>query len=101
LYTLTLCYRSLQEGFALKEVHNPDYTWKSPWPTSLGAWGLVAHRAAISETHTDGEGLATHVRVIIGRKLWFVALEEKMPGENGWQIDVPWQVVDLKPQDDL
>jgi hypothetical protein len=70
-------------------------------PSSLFGWALVAHKAAISDTHVDGEGLATHVRVHIGRKLWFIAVEEQDPGLDGWSADVNWQILDLKAQDDL
>jgi hypothetical protein len=71
------------------------------WPTLLLRWALVAHKAAISDIHVDGEGLATHVQIILGRKLWFVVIEERFPTANGWERNVDWQVLDLKPGDDL
>jgi hypothetical protein len=51
----------------------------------------------------DGEGLATHVRPILGSKLWFIAVEEdQIPTrEHGWPVDVRWQVIYLNTQDDL
>jgi hypothetical protein len=94
-------YRFLQDGFSAANIHTPNFSWRTPWPHSLFSWALIASKAAISDTHVDGEGLATFIRCILGEKLWCVALDDKPPGENGWPLQTPWQIVHLKAQDDL
>jgi hypothetical protein len=94
-------FRSLQDGLEYSDIHDPKFSWRTSVPSSLFGWALIAHKAAISDTHVDGEGLCTHIRIHLGRKLWFVGLEEESPNLQGWSSEIKWQVLDLKPGDDL
>jgi hypothetical protein len=78
-----------------------DAVWYTPWPARHLCWGLLGNKGTITQNHMDACGTCTHVRVILGSKLWFIALDEKLPDTNGFSNNVSWQQIFLQPGDDL
>jgi hypothetical protein len=101
--------RDLQEGFQYFESFGPDH-WKTPFPKAAFKWALMASEGAISQTHMDAGGFATHIQVQLGSKLWFILQNLACPSvQDGWVEDgkndsgeeLVWHVVVLQPGDDL
>ncbi len=61
------------DRFPCLQTHNrPGYAFATSMPHTDFRWALLASQGAISDTHLDAGGLATFVRVLLGRKLWFI-----------------------------
>jgi len=57
----------------------------------------------MSDCHVDASGLATFVRIILGRKLWLIATEDDVIKSEVFTnyVDMKWRAVVLGPQDEL
>ncbi|KLO05144.1 hypothetical protein SCHPADRAFT_947151 [Schizopora paradoxa] len=83
---------------------DPEFTFKTPWNRHPYAWALAAHGSAVSTTHIDPAGFLTHIRVILGMKIWFVATNAvtPLPRASGFhESDFSWEAVVLRPDDDF
>lgn len=74
-------------------------------PCSGLKWVLSGDRHTQSDGHIDAGGLATAIIVILGIKIWLVALgsQDEMPiGADGWNIKkMRFQIVAIGEQDIL
>ena len=72
-------------------------------PTEAVIMGPCSNKDAITDVHTDCSGMAVHVRIILGEKLWYVATNSlPLPGQDGYKKeDLHWQCLILRPHDDL
>ncbi len=59
------------------QAHNdPQHAFASEIPHTDFRWALCASAGAISTTHMDAGGFAMHIRVILGKKLWFIGIPQ-------------------------
>lgn len=52
----------------------------------------------------DPAGFLTHIRVVLGMKIWFIATNASttLPRKSGYiESDYEWEAVVLRPEDDL
>jgi hypothetical protein len=91
----------LEDGENLATSFTKDVVWYTHWPAHHLCWALLGNKGCITQTHMDASGMCTHVRVVLGSKIWFVALDEEVPDTNGFNNKVSWQQVILRPGDDL
>jgi hypothetical protein len=91
----------LEDGENLAPSISKDVIWHTPWPYRQMCWGLLGNKGTISQNHMDACGTCTHVRVLLGCKIWFVALDEKIPDTGGFSNEITWQQVILQSGDDL
>jgi hypothetical protein len=91
----------LEDGENLATSFAKDVVWYTHWPTRHLCWALLGNKGCITQTHMDASGTCTHVRVVLGSKIWFIALDEEVPDTSGFNNKVSWQQVILRPGDDL
>ena len=85
-------------------VPSKSFSYKTCPPTEGKQWAICADSCAISEPHFDAGGYLTVVRMILGYKIWIVALgevDEMLVSEDGWLKSNQWQMLLLGPGDDL
>lgn len=65
------------DSFPNLQSHNrPDYSFATEVPHADFRWALNASEGAISDSHMDTGGFATHVRIVLGKKLWFIGIPD-------------------------
>jgi hypothetical protein len=91
----------LEDGENLATLTEKSYVWRTHWPTRHLLWALLGREGAITQSHMDAGGFCTHVQVVKGQKLWFIALNQRLPTCKGFTNKIRWQVVVLNEGDDL
>jgi hypothetical protein len=97
----TLANDGLEDGENLLSLTQRSIVWRTHWPSTHLSWGLLGTKCSITGSHMDAAGFCTRVRVCKGRKLWMMALDQRLPTEQGFTNEVPWQAVVLSEGDDL
>jgi hypothetical protein len=98
---VTLPNDGLEDGENLGSLTQRSVVWRTHWPSRHLSWGLLGKKSSITRSHMDAGGFCTRVRVCKGKKLWMMALNQKLPTEQGFTNHVPWQAVVLSEGDDL
>lgn len=60
----------------LQATNNRDHAFATKHPHADFKWALCASKGAVSAAHTDAAGFGTHVRVVLGQKIWFYAIPD-------------------------
>jgi hypothetical protein len=95
----SLPYDGLEDGENLSSTTQRSVVWHTHWPTRHLSWGLLGKKSSITRSHVDAAGFCTRVRVIKGKKLWLMALDQKLPTAQGLTNKVKWQAVILSEGD--
>lgn len=84
------------------QTDHPKILFDTTMPSGPLAWGLAATAPSFSRSHVDASGFATYVRVVLGEKIWIVAVNDALPKKDGWEDSrFRWQAIVLKAGDDL
>lgn len=60
----------------LSSTNTPFHPLSSSIPQDDLKWALCGSKWAISDAHVDAAGFGTHIRPILGKKIWFVAVPD-------------------------
>ena len=90
-------------GLQFAHHHHQDFNWSTAEPRSVESWALAATAGAISDVHVDAAGFGTWVRLILGRKIWYIGVNRAaVPTADGWDKgSLEWHAIVLGPQDEL
>ena len=78
---------------------NKFFSWRTTPPMKTTLWGLAGHECSYSLAHSDSSGFCTYVKIIEGKKLWFVGSRR---GHIKSSEDVlNWACAELKRGDQL
>lgn len=96
---------SLDDSSSLFTRFPKHCCWRTEPPASGNKWLLSADKQSYSETHEDAAGYATLIIVILGLKLWIIALGpvDQLPlNDSGWDIEkMQFQIVAIGEQEKL
>ena len=91
--------RELDDSARVAQLENERFKWRTQPPMKSSVWALASHICTYSTAHSDSSGFCTYVKIIEGRKLWFVGVLNK-------HVTAPddvyrWVCADLREQDQL
>ena len=98
------CNRALDDSTMFMDEHSRFFSWKTLPPVDSLQWLIAANTSAVSEAHVDAGGFATWVDILLGEKIWYIAVEKegRTPPRDGFRIDdFLWIGIHLRKGDRL